>query len=389
MDVTSPITITLSHDRNKSNWGLRRFKPGEILKLKVLELNGDRALIDFGNFRATADIKIPVTLGENLQVKVIESDKQLIMSVIKHGLETPLSKNQGAHEVIRINDDFLKKIQAGFRQITEQTTQIQTGKKELSIFINVLNRLSSYFEDFNLRKNSANLIPQLTTYLENSGFFLEKRLENVISHFLENENALSNTELIDLPDLKRIMGHDLKANLLRLHHMIENKEILQQVVDPKVISLLTRLIEPLLADIATQQGRAIHQLESPEPFQIFTFTLPLRQDEQAARLKVYYQKKHPEGSKDGYLISLLLNMDRLGDVRTDFFLLDKELTITFYVQEKTAKREIDQHYHSLKEVLNNFFDQVVMNVVVSESKVLNFDREDMQLDTEKRVDLRV
>jgi hypothetical protein len=82
-------------------------------------------------------------------------------------------------------------------------------------------------------------------------------------------------------------------------------------------------------------------------------------------------------------------MDRLGDVRTDFFLLDKELTITFYVQEKTAKREIDQHYHSLKEVLNNFFDQVVMNVVVSESKVLNFDREDMQLDTEKRVDLRV
>ena len=389
MDVTSPITITLSRQRNGSNWGLRTVKPGEILKLKVLELNGDRALIDFGNFRATADIKIPVTLGENLQVKVLESGKQLIMNVIKNGLENPVSKNQDAYEISIINDEFLKKIQAGLRQIIEPTAQIQTGQQELSTFINVLNRLIFYFQSFDLTENIANLTAQLATYLENSGFFLEKRLEDVISHFLENEDAFSNPKIIDPPDLKRIIGHDLKANLLRLHAPIENKEPLQQIVDPKAISLLTRLIEPLLADISMQQRRAIHQLESPEPYQVFTFTLPLGEDEQAARLKVYYQKKHPQRSKDSYLISLLLTMDRMGDVRTDFFLLDKELTITFYVQENTAKREIEQHYRSLKEVLNNFFDYVVLNVVVSESKVLNFDREHVQLDTDKRVDLRV
>jgi hypothetical protein len=122
---------------------------------------------------------------------------------------------------------------------------------------------------------------------------------------------------------------------------------------------------------------------------MFTFTLPLKEDEEAARLKVYYQKKHPEGSQDGYRISLLLTMDRLGDVRTDFFLLDKELTITFYVKENTAKRELEQHYYSLKEVLDSFFDHIVLNVVVSENKILDFDREDMQLATDKRVDLRV
>lgn len=389
MDITSPITFTLKPELNKANRSLHTFQPGEILKLKVLELNGDRALIDFGKFRATADIKIPVTLGENLQVKVLESDKQLKLSIIKHGLENPLSKNQGAHDVNIINDDLLKKIQAGLKQISEQATQIQTDKQELSTFINVLNRLSSHFQSFDLKENIANLIPQLASYIENSGLFFEKRLENVISPFLDKNDALSNTELIDLPDLKRLTGHDLKANLLRLHDWVDNKETLQQIVNPKVISLLTRLIEPLLTDIATQQGRAIHQLESPEPFQMFTFTLPLKEDEEAARLKVYYQKKHPEGSQDGYRISLLLTMDRLGDVRTDFFLLDKELTITFYVKENAAKRELEQHYYSLKEVLDSFFDHIVLNVVVSENKILDFDREDMQLATDKRVDLRV
>jgi len=304
MDGTSPITITLKPELNKAKWALKTFKPGEVLRLTVLELKGDRALIDFGKFRATADIKIPVMLGENLLVKVLESDKQLRMGVIRHGGENPSSKIHAAHEVNTVNDDHLKKIQAQSRHLSAQTIQNQTDKNRSNTFIHILDTLNSYFESFDLKKNIAKLIPQLVSYIENSGLFSEKRLES-------------------------------------------------------------------------------------ELFQLFTFALPLKEDAHVARLKVYYQKKRPGESHNGYRISLLLALDRLGEVRTDFFLLDTKLTISFYVKENSAKREIERHYHSLKEALNHFFDPIFVNVVVSENKILDFDREDMRVATDKRVDLRV
>jgi len=66
-------------------------EPGSTLKLKIIELNGNRALIDFGNFRTTADIKIPVTLGDELMVKVLEAGKQLKLGVITVGQNNPVS----------------------------------------------------------------------------------------------------------------------------------------------------------------------------------------------------------------------------------------------------------------------------------------------------------
>ena len=66
-------------------------EPGSTLKLKIIELKGDRALIDFGSFRTTADIKIPVTLGEELMVRVLEAGKQLKLGVIIADQKNPLS----------------------------------------------------------------------------------------------------------------------------------------------------------------------------------------------------------------------------------------------------------------------------------------------------------
>ena len=64
MKLTSQITVSLKPELYRSRLNNLMFKPGQAINLKVLELRGDRALIDFGNFRATADIKIPVTRGE-------------------------------------------------------------------------------------------------------------------------------------------------------------------------------------------------------------------------------------------------------------------------------------------------------------------------------------
>ena len=64
MDISSQITVAIKPELYQFVLKTSSFKPGSTLTLKVVELRGDRALIDFGQFRATADIKIPVALGE-------------------------------------------------------------------------------------------------------------------------------------------------------------------------------------------------------------------------------------------------------------------------------------------------------------------------------------
>ena len=91
---------------------LNAIVPGSTLKLKILELRGDRALIDFGNFRATADVKIPVTLGEELRVKVLASGEQLKMVVIRPEAENPLATERLPGRLETPAADSLEKVQA-------------------------------------------------------------------------------------------------------------------------------------------------------------------------------------------------------------------------------------------------------------------------------------
>ena len=84
-------------------------EPGSTLKLKIIELNGDRALIDLGNFRATADIKIPVTLGEELMVRVLETGKQLKLGVIPNDPKVPVSAERSGQVLEPAPDDNLNK----------------------------------------------------------------------------------------------------------------------------------------------------------------------------------------------------------------------------------------------------------------------------------------
>ena len=91
MDIASQITVSMKPELSKSLLNADAIKAGSILELKILELRGDRALVDFGKFRAIADIRIPVTLGEEFRVRVLESGKQLKMSVISPEPKNPLA----------------------------------------------------------------------------------------------------------------------------------------------------------------------------------------------------------------------------------------------------------------------------------------------------------
>jgi hypothetical protein len=85
----------------------------------------------------------------------------------------------------------------------------------------------------------------------------------------------------------------------------------------------------------------------------------------------------------------LLTLDRLGDLRTDFFLLDEELSINFFVKDDATSVTLQNNLPELRELLHGFFDQIRLNVIVSEKKVTDFDREDLLVAGDRKVDLRV
>ena len=283
MDITTQITIAVKPEFYKSRQQMGAFEPGAILKLKILELKGDRALIDFGNFRTTAEIKIPVSLGEELTVRVLEAGKQL-----KLGVMTADSKNAIAAETSGPRPDAapgesLTKSHSDLARILDPVMAAIGTKRPPSSIFNVLARLNAYFEPFELKDMIHELLPRIQSHFENSGIFFEKSLEEILSRVLSDKSGEPVPHLADLPEVKALFSRDLKPNLFLLQHFIAEKEVLSNIFGPKTLTVLQGAVDALLSDINQQQGRAVNQLESADPFQVFTFTLPIKDREQAAR----------------------------------------------------------------------------------------------------------
>jgi hypothetical protein len=389
MDITSQITVAIKPEIYQSGLKMSSLKPGSMLTLKILELRGDRALIDFGNFRATADIKFPVGLGEELLVKVQESGKQLKLSLLNPELKTILTTDSAPHRLEMLSEEVFKGVQKDIKQILNQTLATQSAKNIPNPILNVLEGLNTRFETFNLEKIITELMPRLKLHVDNSGIFFEKMLESVIARLMNESEAASSRQLANHPDVQMIIERDLKASLLILKNFVADEASLQKAFDSRTMTTMRKAVDVLLTDIINQQGRAFRQLDSTEPFQVFTYALPLDEEKQAAKLKIYYPKKQKAGSKKGFQISLLLSMDRLGEVRTDFYLLETDLKVTFFVKDQSTKTKIQENCLDLQELLNPFFNQILVRVIVSEKKIKNFDHEDVQTTSDRKVDVLI
>jgi hypothetical protein len=389
MDIPSQITVSIKPELFQTVLQASAFEPGSTIVLKVLELRGDRALVDFGNFQASADIKIPVTLGEELLVKVQESGPQLKLALLTAEPSKIVTTDSAAPHGQPVDEKNYHQIQADLKQILDLGPAPQTAKDLSKSINNILNVLNVCFESFELTKSITEMVPRLQSHMANSGFFFEKMLETAIVKLFNETDPASAKAVANHPEVQAILGRDLKANLLALKSIAADDTLLQQPFNVKSLAALRRVADWLLGDITGQQDRAVKQLASPEPFQVFTVALPLAEQQQTAKLKIYYPKKQKGESKKGFQISLLLSMDRLGDLRTDFFLLENDLTVTFFVKDRTTQAKIQENYLELPKLLNPLFNQILLRVIVSENKIKAFDRQDTQISGDRCIDLRI
>ena len=89
MEIGSLIRIALNAGAEKLFREEMPLRAGDLLRLKVIDVREDnRALVDFGKFRALAEVAFPVSAGDELTVKVIDTKGQLRLTLVPAGAET-------------------------------------------------------------------------------------------------------------------------------------------------------------------------------------------------------------------------------------------------------------------------------------------------------------
>jgi len=91
--------------------------------------------------------------------------------------------------------------------------------------------------------------------------------------------------------------------------------------------------------------------------------------------------------------SLLVETEQLARIRIDFFLVkvEKKLNITFYVESSEVREKIQSHLGEVEKNLHNHYKGLVLNVIISQRKIGEFEKENRNRDLENRkiLDLKV
>ncbi len=390
MDISSLIKVIFDPQLNRSAWMQEIVKPGDVFSLKIIDLkDNQRALVDFGRFRAIAEIKFPVKPGAELLAKVTDTDGQLRLQLIDPESKAFSGSKNGIKNLQIISSDVFNKIQTDIQQAVRQILNLPGSQLPPEPFRRAMAALDAHFASIDLSKAVAKWFPLLKSYVENAGFFFETKLEDIIDKFDEHQKSQLAKSLAGAPEIKQIFTKDLKPILLMLKEYLEAPDSNSKLPDAKSYSGLKNTLEMLLADIVNQQTRAVNKHELPEPYHVFLFSIPLKEKQQKAALKLYCPKKKKNGRKAGFKISVFLEMERIGEIRTDFFLLKKDLTITFFVKDNARKKQFEECFSEIRNALDSLFDYLILKAVVSEKKVREFHYEDLDIGKNRQIDLRI
>ena len=391
MDISLLIKAIFDPHVNRSAWIQKIIKPGDIFDIKVIEEKDDqRALVDFGTFRALAKIQFPVKPGADFLAKVTDTAGQLRLQVIDPNIKAS-DGNKGLPNRLEILSlDLFNKIQFDIKQATQHIVHPSSNSQPPPAHISrALAALDAHFASLDLNRNMAKWLPLIKEYVENAGFFFEKKIADLILNIAQHPDAEDIRGLIRDPRIQHIMGRDLKPILLMLKAYLDTPDMSARFPDAKSLANFKATLDLLLADINDQQSRAVRKNDLADPYQVFSFTLPLKENREKAHLKLYCPKKKRGVAEKGFKISLLLQMDRIGEIRTDFFLLGGELSITFFVKDDATKTHIKKHYPEIREPLNPLFDYMVLKTVVSQKKIEEFHHAELDLGSDRQINLRI
>jgi hypothetical protein len=420
--------------------------PGQSMEGRITGFSKDGLmLVDFGKFKAFAKIDIPVREGQILPLTVIKTDQGIAFSV---GTRTPInapsqaSASPVAHEIAPdMTGRGMEKSTLPAEPIA-QTPSAPIAQKPAAVILSAdkpvvpqpsgplspptapemaqlrgqiqqllghpdlparttgaplslptqaaLTNIQQLLRPVSATGDSTTLMATIKDFVENSGIYFEKRMEAAIRSLQDRPTPMTPSELAEQPSIRELMVKDLKPNLLILKQFFESQPLDQQAGDRHLLETMKSVVERTLAHIEQQQSGATEKPVDPNLFQAFSHLLLLADHRRDARLKVYYAKKgRDEDDNKNPRVALLLEMDRMGTVRSDLWMVGRDLNITFFVQTAETKAAIHAVQDEIKTALNESFNTVAVSIVVSEKKIAQFDEEDLGPSPRRLLDLSI
>lgn len=393
MDLTSIIKAVLTPHNDGVRLQLPDLKQGDRVVGKVLKLESDgKVLMDLKGNRALARTAIPVKVGQSLQLRVVDSGSILHLQV-----EPVSSKGQSAGPVPltdfnrAMNPADQEKFTRIARQLIESST-LSTRRSDIPVDLKgALKQIISVFEAIPMDKATEQVSKWIKHAVEDRGLLLEKKMADAITQTAEQKGQVGEPSSQG-QNARVVITHDVKSQLMHLQRMFslsEEKLPALLKLDPKEISFLRKGVDQLLGHIEVQQERAVARWADGDSQQVFVHTFPYKDQNDAVQLKVYYrEKENHKKSGTPHRIALLLDMSKLGPVRVDMTMQARSLQITFYVQNEKTRNIVARQIKGVEASVSGIFDQISLDVFVSEKKIAQFQSEDAKPSGAGRINLK-
>jgi hypothetical protein len=365
-------------------------KPGDVLNVKVLEVFEDRrALVDLGRFRALADITFPVAAGDEIRVRVQETQGQLRLQLVPVTGDPAPSAGMAAGPVQAVAVESLKELQVRIDQLAGAQQRLPDSQPLSAEFRQVVDALRLFLEPFEPGSSPDTLARKLKEFCQDSGLFLEHRLAAAVRSSADRAGGAPPPEAGSAGASGRILATDLKARLVFLKVFFDSAAGRQLAHDSREVGGLARAAAELLADIRAGQEQMAKPAAASDPFQMVHFALPLPEDRGRAGLKIAYRRRPAAGTREGHRAAILLQLDRMGAVRADLTLLSAGLNLSIFVSDAGLRDLVNRHAPEVRDALAPFFEHVTVQVSVSPRKIDRFASEDWLPAGKTQVDVRV
>ena len=284
---------------------------------------------------------------------------------------------------LKLLKDFFDNKEQSFK--SSGAKEIENIKLPLDRILAKLEILQNHTERVSPKEillSTSKLVPRLHAFFQQSGANIDEKIQHAMVKLSETAEMVPTKDAAITPDAKETTVRDTVQNQIGPHlkllkEFFDNKEQSLRAFGAKELETIKLSLDRLLMETDTHQykGKNTQQGQKSEPWQTIAYSLPLGEEDQSGKLKIYYSKRTKGASKKGFRMSLLLQMTRIGDIRADLSLMDRDLRITLFVNDHTIKTYIDDHSDDIKNRLADRFNHLMLEVVLSEKKIEEFETE--------------
>lgn len=340
---------------------------GSLLRGEVLEIRPDgRALIEFGQTRVLAEVRFPIETGTLIYARVESTGKPLRFTHLPQAPNQPDRDIANPPPHFRHQEAAFKGLTALIDRVVDERTRGTSGRPLPETVRQALTAIRHLCLPLDLNEQTQLIAGQLKRWLENSGVYFEQRLARLLTNLSANAEPSSTNLPSGKADAGELIRADLKANLIILKDFFNRgsqKEFFP-ALSLKELEEFKSIVGLLLGEMEDRLHTIIKNRDA-EHF-LFSHLLNLTPGSHRGLLQVKVPARQPKSPDTDVRLSLLLQMDRLGNIRSDLWLTASGLRVMLVVADPEVKHLVDSHIRNLETLLRRHFGSLSVEVRVSD-----------------------